>query len=161
MESNTPSTIFKKGNQASNGANRSNMPQRLSDLGLGKLPPQALDLEEALIGALMLEKEPLANVIELLKPETFYKEAHQRIFAAIQALFQASQPVDLLTVNNHLKSQGELERAGGTSYLAQLTSRVSSTSNVEYHARIIIEQYLKRQLIQISSEIQRLSDVSS
>ena len=80
MESNTPSSIFKKGNQQANTANRSNMPQRLSDMGLGKLPPQALDLEEALLGALMLEKEPLANVIELLKPDTFYKEAHQKIF---------------------------------------------------------------------------------
>ena len=157
MESNTPSSIFKKGNQQANTANRTNMPQRLSDMGLGKLPPQALDLEEALLGALMLEKEPLANVIELLKPDTFYKEAHQKIFGAIQALFQASQPVDLLTVNNQLKSNGELEKAGGTSYLAQLTSRVSSTSNVEFHARIIIEQYIKRQLIHISSEIQRQS----
>ena len=80
MESNTPSSIFKKGNQQANTANRTNMPQRLSDMGLGKLPPQALDLEEALLGALMLEKEPLANVIELLKPDTFYKEAHQKIF---------------------------------------------------------------------------------
>jgi len=137
MDSNTPAQIFNKGRQGS-GNVRSNAPQRLSDLGLGKLPPQAIDLEEALLGALMLEKEPLANVIELLKPETFYKDSNQKIFGAIQALFTASQPVDLLTVNNHLKSTGDLEKAGGTSYLAQLTSRVSSTSNVEFHARIII-----------------------
>ncbi len=156
MDSNTPAQIFNKGRQGS-GNVRSNAPQRLSDLGLGKLPPQAVDLEEALLGALMLEKEPLANVIELLKPDSFYKESNQKIFGAVQALFQASQPVDLLTVNNYLKSTGDLEKAGGTSYLAQLTSRVSSTSNVEFHARIIIEQYIKRQLIQISSEIQRLS----
>jgi replicative DNA helicase len=157
MESNTPSSIYKKGNQSSAGIRSQAGPTRLSDLGLGKLPPQAVDLEEALLGALMLEKEPLANVIELLRPATFYKEGHQLIFEAIQGLFQASQPVDLLTVNNFLKQNGSLEKAGGTSYLAQLTSRVSSTSNVEFHARIIIEQYLKRQLIQISSEIQRLS----
>lgn len=129
--------------------------KRLSDIGLGKLPPQALDLEEALLGALMLEKEPLANVIELLKPESFYKESHQLIFKAIQSLFIASEPVDLLTVNNQLKKTGELELAGGSAYLAQLTARVSSTSNVEYHARIIIEQFIKRQLIEISSEIQK------
>ena len=147
MESNTPSSIYKKGNQSA-GVRSQAGPTRLSDLGLGKLPPQAVDLEEALLGALMLEKEPLANVIELLRPASF---------EAIQGLFQASQPVDLLTVNNFLKQNGSLEKAGGTSYLAQLTSRVSSTSNVEFHARIIIEQYLKRQLIQISSEIQRLS----
>ena len=103
MESNTPASIFKKGNTSSNVNTRTSTPARLSDLGLGKLPPQALDLEEALLGALMLEKEPLANVIELLKPESFYKEAHQKIFQAIQGLFQASQPVDLLTVNNYLK----------------------------------------------------------
>ena len=157
MESNTPSSIYKKGNQSSAGIRSQASPTRLSDLGLGKLPPQAVDLEEALLGALMLEKEPLANVIELLRPASFYKEGHQLIFEAIQGLFQASQPVDLLTVNNFLKQNGSLEKAGGTSYLAQLTSRVSSTSNVEFHARIIIEQYLKRQLIQISSEIQRLS----
>lgn len=156
MESNTPSSIYKKGNQSA-GIRTQTSPTRLSDLGLGKLPPQAVDLEEALLGALMLEKEPLANVIEILKPATFYKEGHQLIFESIQGLFQASQPVDLLTVNNYLKQNGNLEKAGGTSYLAQLTSRVSSTSNVEFHARIIIEQYLKRQLIQISSEIQRLS----
>ena len=157
MDSNNTSQAFNKGKQGINTSNRSNMPQRLSDLGLGKLPPQAVDLEEALLGALMLEKEPLANVIELLKPDSFYKEAHNKIFGAIQALFQQSQPVDLLTVNNHLKSTGDLEKAGGTAYLAQLTSRVSSTSNVEFHARIIIEQYIKRQLIHVSSEIQRLS----
>ncbi|MEN9958048.1 MAG: helicase [Bacteroidota bacterium] len=157
MESNTPSSIYKKGNQSAAGIRSQTGPTRLSDLGLGKLPPQAVDLEEALLGALMLEKEPLANVIELLRPASFYKEGHQLIFEAIQGLFQASQPVDLLTVNNFLKQNGSLEKAGGTSYLAQLTSRVSSTSNVEFHARIIIEQYLKRQLIQISSEIQRLS----
>ncbi|TBH73877.1 replicative DNA helicase [Aquirufa nivalisilvae] len=154
MESNNPSSISKKANSS---YNRSNQPARLSDLGLGKLPPQAPELEEVLLGALMLEKEPLANVIELLKPETFYKEAHQKIFQAIQGLFQASQPVDLLTVNNYLKVNGDLEKAGGTSYLAQLTSRVSSTSNVEFHARIIIEQFIKRQLIHVSSEIQRLA----
>lgn len=157
MDSNNTSQTFSKGKQGLNTSNRSNMPSRLSDLGLGKLPPQAVDLEEALLGALMLEKEPLANVIELLKPDSFYKESHNKIFGAIQALFQQSQPVDLLTVNNYLKSTGDLEKAGGTAYLAQLTSRVSSTSNVEFHARIIIEQYIKRQLIHVSSEIQRLS----
>ena len=118
MESNTPSSIYKKGNQSA-GIRTQTGPTRLSDLGLGKLPPQAVDLEEALLGALMLEKEPLANVIEILKPATFYKEGHQLIFESIQGLFQASQPVDLLTVNNYLKQTGNLEKAGGTSYLAQ------------------------------------------
>lgn len=136
---------------------RTNTASKLTDIGLGKLPPQAVDLEEALLGALMLEKDPLANVIELLRPDSFYKESHQHIFKAIQDLFSNSEPVDLLTVNNQLKKTGSLELAGGSSYLAQLTARVSSTSNVEYHARIIIEQFIKRQLIQISSEIQKQS----
>ena len=113
MESNTPSSIYKKGNQSAAGIRSQAGPTRLSDLGLGKLPPQAVDLEEALLGALMLEKEPLANVIELLRPATFYKEGHQLIFEAIQGLFQASQPVDLLTVNNFLKQNGTLDKAGG------------------------------------------------
>lgn len=156
MEINNPSNVSRRSNATGNAGRPAGL-AKLADLGLGKLPPQAVDLEEALLGALMLEKEPLANVIELLKPESFYKEAHQKIFEAIQGLFVASQPVDLLTVNNYLKTKGLLDLAGGSAYLAQLTARVSSSSNAEYHARIIIEQYIKRQLIQISSEIQRQS----
>ncbi len=141
------STSFAGGNISS--ANR------WLDTGLGKIPPQSLDLEEAVLGALMLEKDALTAVIDILKPESFYKEAHERIFKAILALFQNSEPIDLLTVNNQLKSTGELEMAGGTMYLTELTGRVNSAANIEFHARKVIEYAIKRELIRISSEIQR------
>lgn len=128
---------------------------RWLDTGLGKIPPQALDLEEAVLGALMIEKDALTSVIDILKPESFYKEAHQRIYHAILTLFTNSDPIDLLTVNNLLRSSGELDFVGGTLYLTELTSRVNSAANIEYHARKIVECALKRYLISISSEIQR------
>ena len=121
----------------------------------GKIPPQAVDLEEAVLGAIMLEKDALAAVIDILQPAVFYKEQHQVIFKAIQALFGKSEPVDILTVTNELKSSGNLEIAGGAYYITQLSNRVASAANVEYHSRIIIQKYLQRELIHISSEIIR------
>jgi replicative DNA helicase len=85
--------------------------------GLGKLPPQALDLEEAVLGALMLEKDALSAVIDILKPEVFYKDSHQKIFQSIQTLFTASSPVDILTVTAQLRQQGDLEMVGGAFYI--------------------------------------------
>lgn len=119
----------------------------------GKLPPQAVDLEEAVLGALMLERDAVTDVIEILKPESFYKEAHQRIFGAIQKLFEKGEPVDILTVTSQLKKTGELEIVGGPFYISQLTNRVASTANAEYHARIITQKYIQRELIRISSII--------
>lgn len=123
--------------------------------GLGKLPPQATDLEEAVLGALMLEKDALTNVIDILKPESFYKEGHKAIYQAIYDLFQESEPIDILTVTNKLRTDGKIEMVGGPYYITQLTNKVSSAANIEYHARIIVEQSIKRELIRISSEIQR------
>ncbi|EJF09135.1 DnaB-like helicase N-terminal domain-containing protein, partial [Pontibacter sp. BAB1700] len=120
---------------------------------LGKKPPQALDLEEAVLGALMLEKDALTTVIDILRPSSFYKEAHQRIFKAILALFDKSEPIDILTVTHELRENGELELAGGAYYVTQLTTRVNSAANIEYHARIITENSIKRDLISISSEV--------
>ncbi len=122
---------------------------------LGKLPPQATDLEEAVLGALMLEKDALTNVIDILRPESFYKEAHKEIYEAIFDLFQASEPIDILTVTNQLRKTGKIEIVGGPYYITQLTNRVSSAANIEYHARIIVEMSIKRELIRISSEIQK------
>ena len=124
---------------------------------LGKVPPQAVDLEEAVLGALMLEKEALTNVIEVLKPESFYKESHAEIFQAIVDLFNNAEPVDLLTVTNHLRKVGKLEFVGGAYYITELTSKVNSAANIEYHARIIAEQSIKRELIAISGDIQKLA----
>lgn len=118
----------------------------------GKVPPQAVDLEEAVLGALMLEQNALAQVIDILKPEIFYKEAHQVIYAAIQRLFNKSQPIDILTVTSELKTMGKLDVIGGAFYITQLTNRVASSAHIEYHARIITEKYIQRELIRISSE---------
>ncbi len=120
---------------------------------IGKIPPQAIDLEEAVLGALMLEKDALTEVIDVLRPEAFYKEAHQRIFKAITNLFRKSEPVDILTVTNELKTSGELELVGGPWYITRLTNRIASAANVEYHARIIVEKFIQRELIRISTEI--------
>ncbi|MBF9141196.1 replicative DNA helicase [Hymenobacter properus] len=121
----------------------------------GKLPPQAPELEMAVLGALMLEKDALTSVIDLLKPESFYKDAHQRIYKAVIRLFDKSEPIDQLTVVHELREMGELEAAGGPFYVANLTLKVNSAANVEYHARIITETAIKRELIRISSEIQK------
>ena len=119
----------------------------------GKIPPQALEVEEVVLGALLLEKNALTSVIDFLKPEAFYREAHQHIFMAIKRLFAESQPIDLITVTNELRKTGELEIIGGPYYLAQLTNRVASSANIEFHARIIAEKYIQRELIRVSTEI--------
>lgn len=121
--------------------------------GLGKLPPQAVDLEEAVLGALMLEKDALSSVIDILKPDVFYVDKHQRIFKAIHVLFEKSSPVDILTVTAQLRQQGELEMIGGAYYITELTNRVASAANIEFHARIIIQKFIQRELIRISTEV--------
>ena len=126
-----------------------------TNLDLGKLPPQALDLEESVLGALMLEKDALTNVIDILKPENFYKDANKEIYQSKIDLFNDSEPIDLLTVTSQLKKNGKLEYVGGSFYVTQLTTRVNSASNIEYHARIILEQSIKRQLIEVSGEVQK------
>lgn len=120
---------------------------------LGKLPPQAVDLEEAVLGAVMLEKEAVNDVIDILSPESFYKDAHQKIFAAIKDLFQRSEPIDILTVTAELRKRGELEIVGGPYYITQLTNRVASAANVEYHSRIISQKHIQRELIKVSTDI--------
>ncbi|MEO1652777.1 MAG: replicative DNA helicase, partial [Bacteroidota bacterium] len=122
---------------------------------LGKLPPQVLELEEAVLGALMIEKDALNQVIDVLRPESFYKTAHQEIYQAIFELFSESEPIDMLTVTQRLRFRGKLEMVGGPSYIMRLTSSVNSAANIEYHARIITEQAIKRELISIATEIQK------
>lgn len=120
--------------------------------GLGKLPPQATDLEQAILGALMLEKDALSSVIDILKPEVFYEDRHQKIFNAISVLFEKTSPVDILTVTAQLRQLGELEMIGGAYYITELTNRVASAANIEFHARIVIQKYIQRELIRISTE---------
>lgn len=117
------------------------------------MPPQAVDLEEVVIGALMIDKKGVDEVIDILHPEVFYKPAHQYIFEAIYSLFEDSQPVDLLTVSARLKKEGKLELVGGEFYLIQLTQKVSSSAHIEFHARIVLQKFIQRSLIKISNEI--------
>jgi replicative DNA helicase len=126
------------------------------DLGTmvyGKLPPQAKDLEEAVLGAIMLEKNAFDAVIEILKPECFYVDAHQRIFNAMQGLANKSQPIDILTVAEELRSREELEMVGGPYYVTKLTNSVVSSANIDAHARIVLQKFIQRELIRISGEI--------
>ncbi len=127
----------------------------LSSYVFGKVQPQALPLEEAVLGALMLDKDSIAIVIDILRSESFYSDAHQVIYKAILRLFERSQPVDLLTVTEELKKAGELELAGGPYYLVGLTNRVASAANIEYHARLIAQKHIQRELIRVSTNIIR------
>lgn len=120
----------------------------------GKLPPQALELEQAVLGALMLEKGKDIIVLDILQPESFYKEAHQKIFQAIMDLSVNHDPIDYHTVISQLKKNNDLEEIGGPHYVVELTSRMGSAAHIEYHSKIIAEKYIQRQLIRISSEIQ-------
>lgn len=118
----------------------------------GKLTPQAPELEEAVLGALMLDREAVNDTIDILKPESFYKDVNRRIFESILMLFQRSEPIDILTVTNELRQRGELDLVGGPYYISQLTNRVASAANIEFHARIIAQKHILRELIRISSE---------
>ena len=120
----------------------------------GKAPPQALDMEEAVLGAVMLEKEAVITVLEILKPECFYKEANQKIFQAISDLNAREFPVDLYTVTEELRATGLLEAVGGPVYVTQLTAKVVSAANVEYHSRIVAQKHIQRELIRASTMIQ-------
>src|SRR5690606_13372212 len=127
--------------------------QKIINLERGKLPPQAIDLEEAVLGAMMIDKKGIDEVIDVLTPEVFYKISHQTIFSAIQKLFHNTQPIDLLTVSNELRNEGKLDLVGGDYYLVQLTQKVSSSAHIEYHSRVLMEKYILRRLIEISSNI--------
>ncbi len=119
----------------------------------GRVPPQAVDVEMAVLGAMLLDKGAIAKAIEILDDSSFYKPAHQRIFAAMVGLFEKSEPVDLITLVEELRRRGELDTVGGEYYLTELTTRVTTASNVEYHAHIVLEKALMRQLISSSSEV--------
>ena len=121
----------------------------------GNVPPQAVELEEAVLGALMLEKDSIITVQEFITPEAFYTEEHRTIYRAIKELSTELKPIDLYTVTERLKVRKELQKVGGASYLAQLTQKVGSAANVEFHAKIIAQKYVQRELIRSATEIQR------
>ena len=121
----------------------------------GRVLPQDKDLEEAVIGALMLEKDAYSNVCDMLKPDCFYTPVNRKIFEAIQMLGAANQPIDMLTVTEQLRHNGELDNVGGPVFVSELTSRVASGAHVEYHARIVAQKYLARELITFAAEIEK------
>jgi len=132
---------------------------RLGDTNLeyGRIPPQAVDLEEAVLGAIMLEKDAVLSVLDILLPESFYKDSHQKIYKAIVDLSMGEKAIDILTVTEELRRTKELEDVGGPLYITQLTSKVASAAHLEFHARIVQQKYIQRELIRVSSGIQKLA----
>jgi len=141
MEKRNPLKIYETENQA------------IVNLSDGKIPPQAIDLEEAVLGAMLIDEKGVNEIIELLSPEVFYKRSHQLIYESIERLFRESEPIDLLTVSADLKKNKNFEPAGGDFYLISLSQKVSSSAHIEFHSRIIIQKYIQRKLITISNEI--------
>jgi replicative DNA helicase len=121
--------------------------------GVGKLPPQAIELEQAILGAMMLDKNAINDTMDILTPASFYDPKHAYIYNAIRQLFAKTNPIDLLTVTNELRNSGELELSGGPQYIAQLTSRVASAAHAEFHARIISQKFIQREIIRMCSEV--------
>ncbi len=132
---------------------RRKSPPDLTSMMYGKVPPQAKELEEAVLGAIMLEKSAFDTVIEILKPECFYVDAHQRIYKAMQGLAIKSLPIDLLTVVEELKFREELDIVGGPYFVTKLTNAVVSSANIDAHSRIVLQKFIQRELIRISGEI--------
>ena len=120
----------------------------------GRLAPRDTEVEEAVLGALMLEKDAYTTVCDLLKPESFYDPRHQLIYTAIQQLGASQQPIDMLTVTERLRANGDLEKVGGPIVVSQLTAKVASGAHVEFHARIVAQKYLARELINFASDIE-------
>lgn len=130
-----------------------NTPVKTTD-EYGHLQPQAIELEEAVLGALMIEKDAYSLVSEILRPESFYEHKHQLIYLAISNLAMQQEPIDILTITAKLKSMGVLDEIGGPLYITQLSSKVASSAHIEFHARIIAQKYLARELITFTSKIQ-------
>lgn len=123
----------------------------------GKMPPQAIDIEKAVLGALLIQSEAVFNIMDILKPESFYDPIHKEIFESILNLATNHKPVDIITVAHELKSRDKLDIIGGEFYLADLTDKVATASHLEYHSRLVHQKYIQRELIKVSSEIQKRS----
>lgn len=119
----------------------------------GRIPPQANDVEMAVLGALLLEKNAFAEISQMLKPESFYVKAHETIYSCIRELSLENQPIDLLSVSQRLKQEEKLDEVGGIAYLSELTNRVVSAANLTYHAAIVGQKSLSRQLIKFATDI--------
>lgn len=140
--------LRQSGNRAGNSKNKP-----ITD-SLGKLPPHDTDLEEVVLAALMLEKDAYMSVCDILVPDSFYDPINQKIYDAIMTLGLNQRPIDMITVTEQLRQNGTLKEVGGAVHIAELTARVYSAANVEYHAKIIAQKYLARRLITFASEIE-------
>ena len=116
--------------------------------------PQAIDIERIVLGALMIDKDAFSVVSETLHPETFYEPRNQKVYRAIQSLSLDEKPVDIMTVTEELKRQGTLEDVGGATYILELSSHVASSAHIEYHAKILAQKFLARQLISFAGVIE-------
>ena len=123
----------------------------INTLLYGRVMPQALELEEAVLGAILVDRDGLPSVIEILRPESFYNDVHGEIYSMMLDLFEKSQPIDLLTVHETLKKAKKLKDIGGLNYLLELTNKVASSANIEYHARIVAQKFIQRELIRVST----------
>ncbi len=124
-----------------------------SELALHKLPPQHIEAEQCVLGAILLENEALLKVHDILKPEYFYRPPHRKIFEAILALFERNEPIDLLTVTEILRRRNQIEEVGGSAYLASLMEAVPTAANVLHHARMVRETAILRSLINVATEV--------
>lgn len=123
----------------------------------GKIPPQSIEFEEAILGSLLIESESITEIYNIINSQCFYKDEHQKIFQSIQNLYNNNKPIDILTVPEELRKRDQLDEVGGISYITQLTSRVASAAHIEYHARIIKQKYIQRELIRVATEIQNMA----
>jgi len=132
-----------------------NKTEDISSVIWGKIPPSSRELEEAVIGAIIIERDAYSEIADILKPESFYVDAHKTIYESIIILANNSEPIDLLTITEHLRKRGKLEEVGGAGYLSELTNMVSSSANIEYHARIVSQKWMARELISLGNTIIR------
>ncbi len=140
--------------KTNNSVKKTVTPRKVGANDMGKLPPNALDMEESVLGALMLDKEAFTNVSDLLRSDSFYKDQHRYIYEAIVALAVKDQPIDMLSVVEKLRQLGTLEQAGGVAYISELTRRVASTAHLYYHAQIVAQKATARDLIRMAADIE-------
>ncbi|MBX7162504.1 MAG: replicative DNA helicase [Saprospiraceae bacterium] len=133
------------------GSGRQQQSADFSNIAYERIQPQANDMEEAVLGAIMLDKNAINEALEVLRPESFYKPVHQKIFAAMMTLFNMTQPIDVLSVTEQLRKTQTLEEVGGVPFILELSNKVSSSANVGHYARIVSQKYLQRELIRVST----------
>jgi len=144
---------FSNPNRTTFSATEGRLPADFSNLSYERLQPQAIILEEAILGAIMLDKDSISIAMEILRPESFYKPVHQIIYNVMIYLFEHTQPIDVLTVAEQLRKNGQLEEIGGLPYILELSNKVSSAANTEYYARIVAQKFIQRELIRVSTLI--------